>query len=148
MTKLSSLAALLFLAGCFLKPITPPEVQLTNLVIKDVTVFETSIDATVRLENLSNEEIAFESSVHKLYINGFELGMGRGIGSVKVPPLGTAETKVRFNVGNLSFFNNIRKLVESQRFEYKMVSDFYRTAFGILGSTTVTKEGRLDLSGA
>lgn len=145
MTKIFSLAALLFLTGCFLKPITPPEVQLTDLQIKDVTVFETSIDATVRLENLSNEEISFESSVHKLYINGFELGAGRGIGSVRVPPLGTSEAKVRFNVGNLSFFNNIRKLVESQRFEYKLVSDFYRSSFGILGSTTVVKEGRLDL---
>ena len=146
MKKILPLIFCALLSGCFLKPITPPEVQLTNLMIKDVTVFETSIDATVRLENLSDETISFERSTHKLFINDFELGTGRGIGEVVVPPQGTAEAKVRFNVSNLSFFNNIRAIVESQRFEYKMISDFYRTSFGMLGSTTVTKEGRLDLS--
>ena len=146
MRKFLPLILCVCFVGCFLKPITPPEVQLTNLTIKDVTVFETTLDATVRLENLSNEQISFESSTHKLFINDFEIGTGRGIGSVVVPPLGTTETKVRFNVGNLSFINNVRSLVESQRFEYKMVSDFYRTSFGILGSTTVVKDGRLDLS--
>ncbi|MFN8389983.1 MAG: LEA type 2 family protein [Bdellovibrionota bacterium] len=125
-----------------------PEISVVDAVFTDVTLLETGLEFTLRLTNNTPEPMSIEGATYHFSLDGDDIGSGSNGDAVTIPRFGSVTQKVRVGLSNLAMLSQIRTLVESKRFNYKVESDFYFKGSGPFRSERrVTKQGELDVSG-
>lgn len=146
MIGLLALTLLLF-SGCSLLAgrFEEPAVQLADLRFEEVTLFETGMTVTIRIENDNSFPLTVHGSSHELYLNDTYVGKGHSRQAIELPPHSSSTQEIKVYLSNLTMLGRIAGLVEQQRFAYRLESDLsVGRGFG-RRSVEITKEGRLDL---
>ena len=134
-------------AACASMQIAPPDVTLTDIRLGEITFLETSLIATVRIQNEETRAFEIDGASYRLYLNGIDVGKGTSDQRLSVPRLSSAQQRVVFRLNNLSFITKIQSLVESRDFSYRIDGKLYLPGgFGLGRSISVRREGRFDLS--
>ena len=122
---LVALCASLLSACATLEPGPAFEVTLTNLGFGEVTVLETTLLCTIRIQNPTPEPLRLEGAVHKLYLNGTYIGQGTVSEATEIPRLSSGTQTANVFLSNLSLIRRLRPIVESQKVDYQLQSVFY-----------------------
>jgi LEA14-like dessication related protein len=140
MKKLLRLLSLLIftcLSACSYLSQEPLEIQLANILFTNATLFETSLQADIRYENPNENAFKVVSAVHRLALNGVDVGKGFHRKAFTVPAYGTVTEQVDFRLSNISLATKAQKLINSNTFEYQVTSKIKTTS----GSFSVVNEG-------
>ena len=134
------------LAGCAsFGPDAPGlEVTLVHVRLREATVWETTVEFTVREANATPGPVQLTGAAHKIYLNGAYVGQGLASEPLEVPRLGSATQTFTAHLRNLSLAGRVRTLVESRRFEYRLASLLYTAPQG--RRLRLANEGVLDLN--
>ena len=124
-TTLLALVAGLLCACQTLEPAPGLEVTLINLGFGEVTVLETTLLCTIRIQNPTPAPLQLEGAVHKLYLNGSYLGQGTVSETTAVPRLSSTTQTAKVYLSNLSLVHRLRPIVETQKVDYQLKSTFY-----------------------
>ena len=123
---LVSLSLLLFFgSACSLRHDPEPELSIVNALVTDVNLLETGMEFSIKITNPSPEPLLIDGSVYRISINDVDIGTGSSGESLDVPRFSSATQKVRIGLSNLTMFKNIRELVESKKFNYRIEGEFY-----------------------
>ena len=147
--KLMACLATLLLAACAsMEPVEPPDVTLVNLEVTDVTPFETTIEAEVRIINSNPDPLAVEGASFKLELLDHKIGTGTSSATVTVPGLDSATVPVTFRLNNIAAISRLRTVLEAETLDWRLDGTVYarREAGGRL-KLKVEESGRLDLDG-
>lgn len=126
----------------------PFDVTLANLDVTEVTVFETTLVATIRVTNPNPEAYVIEGASFKLYLEGKKVGTGTANQTFTVDRLDSSLVDVLFHINNASALLRLREFFEAegQTIDYGVRGILYTE--GTWGTTKlkVEKTGRIDLS--
>jgi len=127
--------------------IEPLEVTLANLNITEVTVFETTLVAKLRITNPNPEAFTIEGASFKLYLEDKKVGMGTSKESFTIDRLDSYVVDVVFHMNNASALLRLKDILENKDKEisYGVRGGLYtQGAFGTK-KLKVEKTGRIDL---
>jgi len=127
--------------------IEPLEVTLANLNVTEVTVFETTLVAKLRITNPNPEAFAIEGASFKLYLEDKKVGMGTSKESFTVDRLDSYVVDVVFHMNNASALLRLKDILEDKDKEisYGVRGGLYtQGAFGTK-KLKVEKTGHIDL---
>lgn len=119
------LLSLLLFSACSLQHTPEPELSIVDAQVKDVNLLETGMEFSIKVTNHSAEPLFIDGSVYRIFINDVDIGTGSSGDVLEVPRFSSATQKVRIGLSNLSMFQNIRALVESKKFDYRVEGEFY-----------------------
>ena len=129
------------LCGC--RTFEPPAVSLVNARFTQATVFETTAEFTLRLNNATPEPMILDGAAHKIYLNGLYVGDGLSNQPLELPRLTSGTQDVTVHLSNLMLATRFKPIIESQSFDYRIQSVFYGRQPS--GRARAVSEGRLDL---
>jgi LEA14-like dessication related protein len=136
----------LSLAACAsTDPVEQPDVTLVDLRVGEVTVFETTLHAVVRVVNPSPEPLELEGASFKLDLEGRKIASGTAAASLSVPRLDSATMPVTFHVNNIAAFSKLRAVIEEEGFGWRLRGVLYSTGSWGRSRIRVERSGRLDL---
>lgn len=139
---LAAIAIVLLSMGCAaFDPSEPPDVALADLRFTDLTVFETSGTAVVRLSNANPEPMVVTGGTYDLYVDGVRIGRALSDRRIELPRLGTATDDVELFVNNLALATRIKSIFDTGAFDYRIKAKVY--VAGDYGTRThrVVKDG-------
>jgi LEA14-like dessication related protein len=93
--------------------IEPLDVTLANLKVTEVTVFETTLMAQLRITNPNPEAFTIDGASFKLYLEDKKVGTGTSKESFTVDRLDSSVVDVIFHINNASALLRIRDILES-----------------------------------
>jgi LEA14-like dessication related protein len=137
----SLLIAAAVLTGCATAP--APTVSVVNLSFGEATAFETGAIFTLRLQNTSPEPQRFKGGVHRVALDGVEVGTGLSSEPFTVPALGETTQEVTVHFSNLLLATRLKGMINAQSVSYRLDSTLH-PASGF-GSRHIVKEGRIRL---
>jgi len=138
--------SLVVVAACAtMSNVDPPDVTLVDLQVGDVTVFETSLTATVRITNPNPEPLAVEGASFKLELDGRKIGSGTSSDVVVVPRLDSATLQVSFHLNNLSAVTRLRSVLEHDVVNWGLRGKVFIGGTYGTRSLAVEHAGRIDL---
>lgn len=94
--------------------VEPLDVTLSNLNFTDVTVFETTLVAKLRITNPNPEPFAIEGGSFKLYLEDKKVGTGTTSESFTVERLDSYVVDVTFHINNASAFLRLKDIIETK----------------------------------
>ena len=125
--------------------IEPLDVTLADLEVTEVTVFETTLVAKLRITNPNPEPFAIEGASFKLYLEDKKVGMGTSKESFTVDRLDSSVVDVLFHINNASALLRIKDILEDDNVSYGIRGGlFTQGAFGTK-KLKVEKTGQIDL---
>ena len=127
--------------------IEPLDVTLANLNITEVTVFETTLVAKLRITNPNPEAFTIDGASFKLYLEDKKVGTGTSKESFTVDRLDSYVIDVVFHMNNASALLRLKDILEDKDKEisYGVRGGLYtQGAFGTK-KLKVEKSGRIDL---
>lgn len=139
MNKLIAFLLLCILSACSSFTMEPPEIHLANVLFTNATLFETTLEADIRYENPNDEDLLVKSAVHRLSLNGLDIGKGFHRHDFTVPAYGSVTEKVDFRISNVSMATKGQSLIQSGRFDYAVHSRVKTNK----GSFSVENEGNI-----
>ena len=126
--------------------IEPLDVTLANLNITEVTIFETTLVAKLRITNPNPEAIAIEGASFKLYLEDKKVGSGTTKESFVVDRLDSSVIDVVFHINNASALLRLKDIFDDNDVSYGVRGAlFTEGAFGTK-KIRIEKTGHLDLS--
>lgn len=90
------------------------DVTLSNLNFTEVTVFETTLVAKLRITNPNPEALAVEGASFKLYLEDKKVGTGTSNESFTVERLDSYVVDVIFHINNASAILRIKDILEAK----------------------------------
>ncbi len=123
----------------------PPDVTLVTLDVKDITLFETTLDVTLRLTTPNLEPLQIEGASFKLYLEGRKFGSGLSPDTIEVPRLATALMPATFHISNASALLRLRRIIEQNSVNYGLHAKLYVTRPNGRATVRIQGEGTLDL---
>ena len=145
--------AVLVIVGCFsgcatTDPLEPPAVTLVDLQVRDATLFETIVEAELRVVNPNPVALAITGGSFRLELNGRKIGTGMSPEAFEVAPFGSHVVAVTFYLNNASALLRLREILGSKSVVYGVRGTLY--AEGPRGRVrlAVEKSGQLDLGDA
>ena len=141
------LAALTLLCGCTtLDSTVPPEVSLVDLRFENLSLFETTAVFTLRITNENPFPLVVDGAVHKIALNGHNVGKGLSNARLEVPRLATATDQVTVHIGNLPLLLSAMDISQSSEVDYSVSSTLYvRDESGSQHRLRSSKSGTLRL---
>jgi LEA14-like dessication related protein len=145
LSLLAPVAALLLVwGGCAsVSPSERANLSLVGVNAADSTIFETSIQVTLRVTNETNQPLQLQGSSHKLTLNDAMVGSGVANGILEVPPLGSVTFPVTIRLDNLKLLRRFGGGNIPPEIAYRLQSRLF-TPSSAAGLKVVT-EGSLDL---
>jgi LEA14-like dessication related protein len=140
-------AALAVTAGCSsMAGVEPLEVTLSNLKITEVTVFETTLVAKLRVTNPNPEALTINGGSFKLILDDKKVGTGTASETFTVERLDSAVIDAVFHLNNASALLRVKDILQEQEVTYGVSGSlFTERSFGTR-KIKIEKTGRLDLS--
>jgi LEA14-like dessication related protein len=133
--------------GCStMSSLEPMEVTLTDLDVTEVTVFETSLVAKLRITNPNPDPITIDGASFKLYLEDKKVGSGTTKESFVVDRLDSNVIDVVFHINNASALLRLKDIFDDNDVNYGVRGAlFTEGAFGTK-KIRIEKTGHLDLS--
>jgi len=126
--------------------IEPLAVTLANLKITEVTVFETTLVAKLRITNPNPEAVTIDGGSFQLILDDTKVGTGTASETVTVERLDSAVVDAIFHVNNASALLRLQGILQEKEVTYGVRGSlFTRGPFGTK-KIKIEKTGRLDLS--
>lgn len=126
--------------------IEPLAVTLANLKITEVTVFETTLVAKLRITNPNPEAVTIDGGSFQLILDDKKVGTGTASETVTVERLDSAVVDAIFHVNNGSALLRLQGILQEKEVTYGVRGSlFTQGSFGTK-KITIEKTGRLDLS--
>ena len=149
MRRLSLLVVVVLVVGAIgctsMGSIEPLEVTLANLNVTEVTLFETTLVAKLRITNPNPDAFTIEGASFKLYLEDKKIGMGTSKESFTVDRLDSSVIDVIFHINNASALLRIKDILEDDDVSYGIRGSLYtQGAFGTK-KLKIEKMGRIDL---
>lgn len=146
--RLHAAAAALAIAAAAcssLSPIEPLQLTLADLEVSEVTLFETTLLARLRVTNPNPEPFAVDGGSFKLTLDGRKIGSGTTPGSFTVDRLDSVVVEAVFHINNASAVLRLKDVLQQKVVSYGVTGSLFTQ--GTFGSRRirVDKEGRLDL---
>lgn len=139
--------ALAVTTGCSsMASIEPLEVTLSNLKITEVTVFETTLVAKLRVTNPNPEAITINGGSFKLILNDTKVGTGTTSETFTVERLDSALIDAVFHLNNASALLRLRDILQEEEVTYGVSGSLFTEGSFGTRKTKIEKTGRLDLS--
>lgn len=139
-------SALLLSGGCSsLGTLRTPELTLVDLQLVDATLFETTLQASLRIANPNPEPISLDGATFKLGLEGVKVARGVTSQSVIVPRLATEVVGVTFHLSNAALVFSLRDVLQRESLNYRLRGRLY--VQGALGTRKikVARDGQLTL---
>jgi LEA14-like dessication related protein len=133
--------------GCAsMSTIDPLEVTLSNLKITEVTVFETTLVAKLRITNPNPEAFTINGGSFKLTLDEKKVGTGTASETFTVERLDSAVVDAIFHINNTSALLRLQGILQAKEVTYGVQGAlFTQGSFGTK-KIKIEKTGRLDLS--
>lgn len=96
-------------AGTRLRP-QPPEVNIADLRLENLTLFEQTFEVRLRLRNPNNFEIPISGLEYTVYLNGDRLASGASARSVTLPAHGSEIMVTELTTSTMAFLNQFGNL--------------------------------------
>ncbi len=146
----AALAAVVCLAavasGCVtMAGMEPPELTLVDLAFVDATLFESTLEVTVRVTNGNPEPLTVDGLYLKLSLGGSSVGKGTSDVRVEVPRLGSETIPLTLHVSNLKVVARLRSLIEREAIDYGLDGRLYVATGSRTIRLPIEASGRLDL---
>jgi len=134
-------------AGCTSMGTTEPlEVTLANLRITEITVFETTLVAELRITNPNPEAFTIDGGSFKLILDDTKVGSGTASETFTVERLDSAVIDAIFHLNNASALLRLQSVLQKTEVTYGIRGSlFTKGSFGTK-KIKIEKTGRLDLS--
>jgi len=132
-TTILMIAGCLLVSGCAsMQGLEPPEVTLVDLRAGEVTVFETTLDADIRITNPNPEAFDVEGASFKLQLGGGRVGTGVSSEVFTVERLDSHVVTVTFRINNAAALLRLGRILDEPDIEYGVKTTlFTRGAFGL-----------------
>jgi LEA14-like dessication related protein len=121
--------------------ISPPEVNVSNLIPLDSTLFEQRIQVDLRFRNPNDQPLEATGIDFLLEVNGAQLARGLGNEPFTVPRLGETVVSVVATTTVLDVARQLLALSERQELSY-VLSGHLHLASPVTGSVAFQHEGR------
>jgi LEA14-like dessication related protein len=146
-SHLALVVSLVCVVGCVTTGgLEPPGVTLVNLDVVDATLFETTLDVTVRIFNENPESMILDGAVIKLELDGVRVGKGASSERVEVPRLDSVTQRVSVHLNHLAVATRIKGIIESRVVDYGLTGKVYVVQpSGSVRKMTIANQGQLDL---
>jgi LEA14-like dessication related protein len=124
----------------------PLEVTLSNIQIPEVTVFETTLVANLRITNPNPEALTIDGGSFKLYLDDKNIGTGTTSETFTVERLDSTVVDAVFHINNASAILRLKDIFMENEVSYGVRGTlFTRGSFGTK-KIKVEKTGRIDLT--
>jgi len=133
--------------GCAsMSSIQPLQVTLSSLQITEVTVFETTLVAKLRITNPNPEAFTIDGGSFTLILDEKKVGTGTASETFTVDRLDSAVIDAIFHVNNASALLRLQSILQEKEVTYGIQGSlFTQGSFGTK-KNKIEKTGRLDLS--
>jgi len=127
--------------------IEPLDVTLANLNVTEVTLFETTLIAKLRITNPNPEAFTIEGASFKLYLEDKKVGTGTSKESFTVDRLDSYVVDVVFHMNNASALLRLKDILENKDKEvsYGVRGGLYTQGTFGTKKIKVEKTGHIDL---
>lgn len=127
--------------------IEPLEVTLANLNITEVTIFETTLVAKLRITNPNPEAFTIEGASFKLYLEDKKVGTGTSKESFTVDRLDSHVVDVVFHMNNASALLRLTDILQNREkhVSYAVRGGLYTQGTFGTKKLKVEKSGHIDL---
>ncbi len=134
-------------AGCSsMAQIEPLEVTLANVKFTEVTVFETTLVAKLRITNPNPEAFTINGGSFKLILDDKKVGTGTASETFTVERLDSAVIDAVFHINNASALLRLQGIFQQKEVTYGVKGSlFTQGSFGTK-KIKIEKTGRLDLT--
>lgn len=144
---LMAIVAIVGLVGCSsMGSIEPLEVTLSNIKVPEVTLFETTLIATLRITNPNPEGFTIDGASFKLFLDEKKVGTGTTSETFTVDRLDSAVVEAVFHINNASALLRLKDIFQEKEVSYGIRGSlFTQGSFGTK-KIKVEKMGRIDLT--
>jgi len=142
-----ALALALGLNGCStMGSMEPLEITLSNIQVPEVTVFETTLIARLRVTNPNPEAFTIDGGSFKLYLDDKKVGTGTTSETFTVDRLDSTVVDAVFHINNASAILRLTDIFQQKEVSYGVRGSlFTQGSFGTK-KIKVEKTGRIDLT--
>ena len=124
----------------------PLDVTLSNIKITEMTVFETTMVAKLRITNPNAEALTINGGSFKLILDDKKIGTGTASETFTVERLDSAVIDAVFHINNASALLRLQGILQAKEVSYGVRGSlFTQGSFGTK-KIKIDKTGRLDLS--
>ena len=137
-------------SGCAsMGALEPLDVTLVNLNVSEVTVFETTLVAKLRITNPNPEGLTVDGASFKLYLEDKKVGTGTTKETFTIDRLDSSVVDVIFHINNASALLRLKDILEDRDKEisYGVRGGLYTQGTFGTKKIKVEKTGLLDLEG-
>ena len=124
----------------------PPSVTLSNVELTEVTMFETTVQVTLRIANPNPEPMTLEGASFKLQLEDFKVGRGLSSEALTIDRLDTTLMDVTFHVNNAMVLLQLKEVLEQEAVDYGIRAVLYTQGSWGTKKLRVEKEGRFDFA--
>ena len=145
--QIAAAAALAIAAAAYssLSPIEPLQLTLADLEVPEVTLFETTLLARLRVTNPNPEPFAVDGGSFKLTLDGKKIGSGTSSESFTVERLDSVVVEAVFHINNASAVLRLKDVLQQKVVSYGVTGSLFTQGTFGTRKIRVDKEGRLDL---
>jgi LEA14-like dessication related protein len=135
------------IVGCSsMAGVEPLEVTLSNLRITEVTVFETTLVAQLRITNPNPESFTINGGSYKLILDDKKIGTGTTSETFTVQRLDSAVVDAVFHLNNASALLRLKNILQEKNVSYGVSGSLFTEGTFGTRKLKIEKTGRLDLS--
>lgn len=120
MKKILLIIILMQLCCCSLTTGTRPDISLVDVEFSNASIFETSANFTIRLQNENPYQMDFDGAKYNISLNNINVGKGLVDQNFTIPKLGSVTQTVTIHISNLSLLRNVQTLIDAKNFEYRV----------------------------
>jgi LEA14-like dessication related protein len=128
-----------------LSPIEPLQLTLADLEVSEVTLFETTLLAKLRITNPNPESFAIDGGSFKLTLDGKKIGSGTTPESFTVDRLDSVLVEAIFHINNASAVLRLKNVLQQKMVSYGVTGSLFTQGTFGTRKIRVDREGRLDL---
>lgn len=123
----------------------PLDLNVVNLQVSGVSLFETSVTFTVRIANESPEPITITGGAYDFYLNDTYIGKGLDAEGFTVARLSTTTKEITVNISNLKMITKLQPIVDSQKISYRISGKVYPEN-SFFSAVPVEEEGEIEFA--
>jgi LEA14-like dessication related protein len=127
--------------------VEPFEVTLSNLEITDVTVFESTLVAKLRITNPNPEAFTIDGGSFKLLLDDTKVGSGTASETFTVERLDSTVIDAVFHINNATALLRLQSILREEVVTYGIRGSLFTQGTFGTKKIPIEKSGRLDLSG-
>ena len=139
---------LVFAMGCASgTSFEPLGVTLVDLEVTEVTVFETTLAAQLRITNPNPEAISIDGGSFTLYLDEKKIGRGTTAEAFTVERFDSTITQVVFHINNASALLRVKETFGEDEVSYGVRGSLYTQGSFGTKNLKIERTGRIDLQG-